>query len=64
MNVKFWNGKSWTSATLSSDRNVVMIKGRPYSIDQDGFVRLGLYKFRLFSANYQGTPVGAYERVA
>lgn len=60
--VKFWNGAKWLPVEIRADANIVILNKQFYPIDQDGFITLGQFKFRLFNMEFRGTPVGAYTR--
>lgn len=48
---KVWNGKEWICGRIDQDRKVFVV-GTPVRfmpIDDDGFVRYGSVKFRLFT---------------
>lgn len=52
MTVKIWNGVEWIAGRIDPEAKVFVV-GKPVRfipIDEDGFVRYGSVKYRLFSA--------------
>lgn len=60
--VKIWNGANWINGQLIPQLYQVIINNRAYNLDEDGMVRLGSLRFRLFEHDYKGEPVGYVQK--